>query len=80
MHADATLFRVIANKHRRAGSDASDQRHYPRCQWARHSRRHGQGDADLTGVSRTAISGAGGGYVLPNLPIGPCLVELPRTG
>jgi hypothetical protein len=33
-----------------------------------------------TGVNRTAISGAGGGYVLPNLPIGPCLVELPRTG
>ena len=31
-----------------------------------------------TGVSRTAISGADGGYVLPHLPIGPYLLEVTR--
>jgi hypothetical protein len=33
-----------------------------------------------TGVSRTAISGADGGYVLPNLPIGPYLLEVTKEG
>lgn len=36
--------------------------------------------ATATGVSRTAISGADDGYVLPNLPIGPCLVEVTKDG
>jgi len=33
-----------------------------------------------TGVSRTAASGADGGYVLPNLPIGPYLLEVTKDG
>jgi hypothetical protein len=33
-----------------------------------------------TGVVRTATSGADGGYVLPNLPIGPYLVEVTKEG
>jgi Carboxypeptidase regulatory-like domain/TonB dependent receptor len=33
-----------------------------------------------TGVSRTAISGSDGGYVLPNLPIGPYLLEVTKDG
>jgi hypothetical protein len=33
-----------------------------------------------TGVSRTAISGSDGGYVLPNLPIGPYLLEVAKEG
>ena len=79
-HPDATLFRVIANKHRRAVSDGSDQRHYPRCQWARLPGATVKATQTATGVSRTAISGADGGYVLPNLPIGPCLVEVTKDG
>jgi hypothetical protein len=33
-----------------------------------------------TGVVRTAVSGADGGYVLPNLPVGPYLVEVSKEG
>jgi hypothetical protein len=33
-----------------------------------------------TGVVRNTISGADGGYVLPNLPIGPYLVEVTKEG
>ena len=33
-----------------------------------------------TGTVRTATSGADGGYVLPNLPIGPYLVEVSKDG
>src|SRR5215468_4338148 len=33
-----------------------------------------------TGISRTAVSGADGGYVLPNLPIGPYQLEVTRQG
>jgi hypothetical protein len=33
-----------------------------------------------TGVVRTTISGADGGYVIPNLPIGPYLVEVTKEG
>src|SRR5207253_8023580 len=33
-----------------------------------------------TGVVRTTTSGADGGYVLPNLPIGPYLVEVTKEG
>src|SRR5579864_6561706 len=33
-----------------------------------------------TGVVRTTVSGADGGYVLPNLPIGPYLVEVTKEG
>src|SRR5579871_4541531 len=33
-----------------------------------------------TGVVRTSVSGADGGYVLPNLPIGPYLVEVTKDG
>jgi Carboxypeptidase regulatory-like domain/TonB dependent receptor len=33
-----------------------------------------------TGIVRTAVSGADGGYVLPNLPIGPYLVEVTKEG
>src|SRR6266436_1697603 len=33
-----------------------------------------------TGVVRTAASGADGGYVLPNLPIGPYLLEVTKEG
>jgi hypothetical protein len=33
-----------------------------------------------TGVVRTATSGADGGYVLPNLPLGPYLVEVTKEG
>jgi hypothetical protein len=33
-----------------------------------------------TGVSRTTLSGADGGYVLPNLPVGPYLVEVTKDG
>lgn len=33
-----------------------------------------------TGVVRTAVSGGDGGYVLPNLPIGPYLVEVTKDG
>ncbi len=33
-----------------------------------------------TGFSRTAVSGADGGYVLPNVPIGPYLVEVTKEG
>jgi len=33
-----------------------------------------------TGVSRTAVTGADGGYVLPNLPVGPYSLEVSKTG
>src|SRR5690348_4629194 len=33
-----------------------------------------------TGAARTAISGADGAYVLPNLPIGPYLLEVTKDG
>ena len=33
-----------------------------------------------TGVVRNTLSGADGGYVLPNLPIGPYLVEVTKEG
>jgi len=33
-----------------------------------------------TGVSRTATSGADGGFVLPNLPVGPYMVEVSKEG
>src|SRR5579872_5052348 len=33
-----------------------------------------------TGVSRSTVSGADGAYVLPNLPIGPYLVEVTKEG
>src|SRR4029077_8439546 len=33
-----------------------------------------------TGVVRTTTSGADGGYVLPNLPIGPYLMEVTKEG
>src|SRR5690348_15969185 len=33
-----------------------------------------------TGVVRTAESGADGGYVLPNLPVGPYLLEVSKEG
>jgi len=33
-----------------------------------------------TGATRTATSGTDGGYVLPNLPIGPYLVEVTKEG
>src|SRR5438046_2165339 len=33
-----------------------------------------------TGVVRTATSGADGGYVLPNLPIGPYMLEVAKEG
>ena len=33
-----------------------------------------------TGAVRTAVSGGDGGYVLPNLPIGPYLVEVTKDG
>ena len=33
-----------------------------------------------TGVVRTATSGADGGYVLPNLPLGPYMVEVTKDG
>src|SRR5580704_10647205 len=33
-----------------------------------------------TGVVRNATSGADGGYVLPNLPIGPYLLEVTKDG
>ena len=33
-----------------------------------------------TGVVRTTLSGADGGYALPNLPIGPYLVEVTKDG
>ncbi|MBZ5577309.1 MAG: TonB-dependent receptor [Acidobacteriia bacterium] len=33
-----------------------------------------------TGVVRTTVSGADGGYVLPNLPVGPYLVEVTKDG
>src|SRR6516165_3273386 len=33
-----------------------------------------------TGIVRTVISGADGGYVLPNLPIGPYLLEVTKEG
>jgi hypothetical protein len=33
-----------------------------------------------TGVVRTAVSGVEGGYVLPNLPVGPYLLEVAKEG
>src|SRR5581483_8200037 len=33
-----------------------------------------------TGVVRTANSGADGGYILPNLPVGPYLLEVSKEG
>src|SRR5690348_4015493 len=33
-----------------------------------------------TGAMRTTLSGADGSYVLPNLPIGPYLVEVTKDG
>src|SRR5262249_53790339 len=33
-----------------------------------------------TGVVRTATSGADGGYLLPNLPIGPYMLEVTKEG
>src|SRR5437879_4182413 len=33
-----------------------------------------------TGVVRSTASGADGGYVLPNLPIGPYLLEITKEG
>src|SRR5438132_10160212 len=33
-----------------------------------------------TGAVRTTTSGADGGYVLPNLPIGPYLLEVTKEG
>src|SRR6266700_8033553 len=33
-----------------------------------------------TGVVRTANSGTDGGYVIPNLPIGPYLLEVTKDG
>src|SRR5581483_10388687 len=33
-----------------------------------------------TGVTRTATTGADGGYVLPNLPIGPYQLEVSKQG
>jgi hypothetical protein len=34
----------------------------------------------MTGVVRSTVSGADGGYVLPNLPIGPYLLEVSKEG
>jgi hypothetical protein len=33
-----------------------------------------------TGVTRTTTSGADGGYVLPNLPLGPYSLEVTKDG
>src|SRR5690242_12907790 len=33
-----------------------------------------------TGIVRTTVSGAEGGYVIPNLPIGPYLLEVAKEG
>ena len=33
-----------------------------------------------TGATRTASSGTDGGYVLPNLPIGPYMLEVTKDG
>jgi len=33
-----------------------------------------------TGLSRTAVAGADGGYVLTNLPVGPYMLEISKEG
>src|SRR5579871_5437954 len=33
-----------------------------------------------TGITRTTTSGVDGGYVLPNLPVGPYMVEVTKEG